>query len=349
MRVARCSDSMAWQWVRAAKNAAKTSAARWWRAGAPPPFESLRNKSLYRESWNNDTQTHPEAPAGPEAPAAPAEHTQSLVVRMKQSMFRKTWRVRQSVFRKTVRAVIQSSALLKSIDFGFRIVFTELLLWAIVWKAAAAVQLPGWGFTNFVTPCVVSGLCQLFIRDVLAHMVRKHTKECARCVQRAAVKHWNNDAAWAGLKTALGLALAVTTIATSRAGLLDADVVETGAWQVLLTSFVVDLIRNPGHPVRQRLTSAVLNVRIWLRSKMASNSSTQSFTRKSSSTQNAAPSARPKQDFFTHISRLRHIASSGPRRASRPPSPHKNVQAHVQVPMENVRAPKENANEPTSK
>lgn len=150
-----------------------------------------------------------------------------------------------------MRAVVGSKITLRYLDLAFRIVFTELLLWALVWQAAAACEMPGWPVANFVVPCVVSGMCQLFVRDVLGGLVGKHTRECARCVQRTAKKHWHSDAAWAGVKTAAGFACAAATIAASRGGLLEPRLIETGAWQVALTSVVVDMVRNPNHPLRK--------------------------------------------------------------------------------------------------
>lgn len=166
-------------------------------------------------------------------------------------------RVRESLFRKTLRAVLRSGVLLGYIDMTARIVVTEILLWMLVWKASACTELPGWSVTNFLLPCIVSGICQLFVRDALGHLVSKHTRECARCVQRTALAHWGSEAAWAGLKTCAGLAVAAATICASRAGLLDPSLIEIGAWQVVLTSFAVDMTRNPNHPARHVLAKCI--------------------------------------------------------------------------------------------
>ena len=166
-------------------------------------------------------------------------------------------RLRESLFRKTMRAVIGSGVLLEYIDLTVRLVVTEILLWMLVWKASACTEVPGWSVTNFLLPCIVSGVCQMIVRDALGRLVSKHTRECARCVQRTALKHWGSEAAWAGLKTVVGLVVAAATICASRAGLLEPSLIEIGAWQIVLTSFAVDLTRNRNHPARLLLAKCI--------------------------------------------------------------------------------------------
>ena len=159
--------------------------------------------------------------------------------------------MKESLYRKTVRAVVGSKFTAAYVDVVFRIIITELLLWAFVWKAGSALDLQGWPVADFVVPCIVSGCCQLFVRDILSGLVGKHTWECARRVQRSVKKYWSSEAAWAGVKTALGFAAAAVTIAASRAGFLEPQLVEKGAWQIMLTTVAVDVTRNPNHPLRK--------------------------------------------------------------------------------------------------
>ena len=160
-------------------------------------------------------------------------------------------RMRASAVRKSIRFVLDSSFVFWCLNRATRLFASEMVLWVGVWWASTFLLFDGWPLSNFLLPCVVSGAAQLFLREPLAGAVGKHTEPCARALQKALRQHWNNPAMWVGLKSAGGLSAALLVIGASRAGLLEGPVVEISVIQIVLTMFVVDVLRNEDHPVRR--------------------------------------------------------------------------------------------------
>lgn len=162
-----------------------------------------------------------------------------------------TERMKASAVRKGRRFVLGTPFVHWCINRVLQVVAAELFLWILVWWASDLCVIENMNVFNFVVPCVISGVAQLAVRDVVIDAMGKHTSDLAALVQRTLQKRWDQTAFWVTFKSCAGVATAVVVIIASRAGLLSGPILEVATLQVLLTMFVVDLIRNKNHPVRQ--------------------------------------------------------------------------------------------------
>jgi hypothetical protein len=160
-------------------------------------------------------------------------------------------RVRESAWRKGRRFVIGSQFVLWGLNTAVQLLVAELLLWVVVWWASALCVLDDAPVVNFAVPCVISGFAQLLVREPLADAVGKHTLSCAAKAQHLLRTQWDNEGLWVAVKTGVGLATSLAVIGASRAGMLDGPLLEIATVQVALTTFIVDLLRKPDHPLRR--------------------------------------------------------------------------------------------------
>jgi len=161
-------------------------------------------------------------------------------------------RMRASAVRKGRRFVLGTPFVHWCINRLLQVVAAELFLWILVWWASDLCMIQDMFAVNLVVPCVISGIAQLAVRDVVIEAMGKHTSDMAALVQQTLQKRWDQTAFWVVTKTVAGVLIAVVVVAASRAQLLNGPILEIATIQVLLTMFVVDLIRNKEHPVRRK-------------------------------------------------------------------------------------------------